>query len=649
MIALNLRVISQSIEVTSSLDLVAGSVGIYEAQFEFNEAWTGFSKTAVFQLNNTTDPTEMVIVDNACEIPHEALAYSGTMRVGVYGTSGTDVMPTVWTPTLIVHDGTIVGSIYIEPTESTYEQVMDMLAGLAGGASGKILAKHSYLNYDFEWVDDPSGGVQAVKYVEQELSEEDQAQARTNIGAAPAVVPDSTPGNVVVIGSNQNIVDSGKSFADIYDSAMIHKTASGSIVTIEDGADDVPIKQMTVQIEPVQAGSGDPSPSNVRAISGWTKSKIKRHRRNLLYGTSEGDAYHGITMTRNADGSYHVSGTPTSSITTRMGIKGSTPIQLPQGTYTVSVNSDFGGTGTSTYRMYYEYHVPNTETWSGTTLISGSTAKTIVTDAIRNFRLQIYQTTAIDITIKPQIEVGSVAHAFESYIIDCNTYEIEFPTEAGTVYGGELTIIEDGSGTLTVDKGIWIATTSNTSRSSDNLFTSSHIADMVNTASQSAAGILSNKFKSYTGSGADNRVYRYTDVIYMRPSTGYSSVSAFITAFDPIQVVYPLATPVVYQLTAPQVSTLLGLNNIWADTGDISVTYRADPTIASEEQAKAIKESIAYVQNDFTAVQPYVVNDLVYVGDTLYIVSSSIAQGATMTPNTNCAETTLNAVIKSLR
>ena len=63
----------------------------------------------------------------------------------------------------------------------------------------------------------------------------------------------------------------------------------------------------------------------------------------------------------------------------------------------------------------------------------------------------------------------------------------------------------------------------------------------------------------------------------------------------------------------------------------------------------AIKKSIAYVQNDFTAVQQYLVNDLVYVGDTLYIVTSAIAQGATMTPNTNCAETTLNTVIKSLR
>jgi hypothetical protein len=44
-----------------------------------------------------------------------------------------------------------------------------------------------------------------------------------------------------------------------------------------------------------------------------------------------------------------------------------------------------------------------------------------------------------------------------------------------------------------------------------------------------------------------------------------------------LQVVWKLATPVTYQLTQGQVKTLLGVNNIWADTGNIlSVDYPAD-------------------------------------------------------------------------
>lgn len=39
------------------------------------------------------------------------------------------------------------------------------------------------------------------------------------------------------------------------------------------------------------------------------------------------------------------------------------------------------------------------------------------------------------------------------------------------------------------------------------------------------------------------------------------------------QVCYKLATPLTVQLTAQQISTLKGQNNIWADTGDVAVTY----------------------------------------------------------------------------
>lgn len=55
---------------------------------------------------------------------------------------------------------------------------------------------------------------------------------------------------------------------------VIIDTASGAIASFDDGADDLPIKSLTVNIEPVQAGSGDPSPQNVRPISGWTGCNI---------------------------------------------------------------------------------------------------------------------------------------------------------------------------------------------------------------------------------------------------------------------------------------------------------------------------------------------------------------------------------------
>lgn len=52
------------------------------------------------------------------------------------------------------------------------------------------------------------------------------------------------------------------------------KGASGNIITITDGAENTPLKSAVVNIEPVQSGSGDPSPTNIRPISGWTQANV---------------------------------------------------------------------------------------------------------------------------------------------------------------------------------------------------------------------------------------------------------------------------------------------------------------------------------------------------------------------------------------
>ena len=46
-----------------------------------------------------------------------------------------------------------------------------------------------------------------------------------------------------------------------------------SIATFTDGS-DMPLKSLTATIEAVQEGSGDPSPENVRPISGWTGCEV---------------------------------------------------------------------------------------------------------------------------------------------------------------------------------------------------------------------------------------------------------------------------------------------------------------------------------------------------------------------------------------
>ena len=48
----------------------------------------------------------------------------------------------------------------------------------------------------------------------------------------------------------------------------------------------------------------------------------------------------------------------------------------------------------------------------------------------------------------------------------------------------------------------------------------------------------------------------------------------------PVQLVYELATPIEVDLTPnTEISTLYGTNNIFADCGDTTVSYYADPTL----------------------------------------------------------------------
>ena len=63
------------------------------------------------------------------------------------------------------------------------------------------------------------------------------------------------------------------------------------------------------------------------------------------------------------------------------------------------------------------------------------------------------------------------------------------------------------------------------------------------------------------------------DVYIYDPQKEAFSAADFKSAMSGVQLVYELATPQTYQLTPTEVTTLLGDNTIWADTGDVSVTY----------------------------------------------------------------------------
>lgn len=87
------------------------------------------------------------------------------------------------------------------------------------------------------------------------------------------------------------------------------------------------------------------------------------------------------------------------------------------------------------------------------------------------------------------------------------------------------------------------------------------------------------------GSGA------LTTLTFILPSTITSLAEANAWLVDnPTEFTYNLATPITIDLTPEQLTTLLGQNNVWSDSGDVDVTYRAD---IQKYITKVIAEAIA--------------------------------------------------------
>lgn len=166
-------------------------------------------------------------------------------------------------------------------------------------------------------------------------------------------------------------------------------------------------------------------------------------------------------------------------------------------------------------------------------------------------------------------------------------YTLTFPASAGTVYGGTVKVNSDGTGTLVVNRAIvdlgsltWVYNSNN------GKFASSDIATLVK--KPSSTSIKPEVFTSIGHTVLSPIVYNTANGylnITIDESNGnigihdpfYTNTSTFKTAMNDVQLCYELATPIMYDLSPVEVTTLLGINNIWAGTGNIlSLTYAKD-------------------------------------------------------------------------
>lgn len=336
------------------------------------------------------------------------------------------------------------------------------------------------------------------------------------------------------------------------------RSASGTIASFTDGAEDMPIVDGVFGIVATQEGTGDPSPSNPRAISGFTGMSIYRTGINLWDEVWEVGGIDGSTG----------QDVPAND---RIRSKNFIPVKGGMSYYCKTNSKTMGLRFYDYSKNYINY----------TTVIDGIVAIPSDVYFIRFIYLNT-TTYANDISINyPATDTSYHAYTGTSFPVD-------WTDEAGTVYGG---ILDVTTGVLSItdiitDMGelTWTKYTSYTYT----VFSSNLSSLDIVTGKSGDIDIKCDIYKpigalTLGGSGGfgnnphDLEVCQLTNgTQIMIQDANYTSAEDFTTAVDGHTLVIKLATPITYQLTPVEIKTLLGANNIWCDTGNSTVKFKAD-------------------------------------------------------------------------
>lgn len=398
-----------------------------------------------------------------------------------------------------------------------------------------------------------------------------------------------------VSGAAADAKATGDMARNFLEALMTETTTEANIASIDDGAGGLPLKQFVGNIQPTQAGSGDPSPDNVRAISGYTGVTVARTSKNLLPVTGNTTTSGGITYTYNDDGSVTATGTATGNVTTNYG-----HVTLPAGTYLLS-----GCTGGSTTK--YRIRLGN-GSYSGAVVAQNyddDTEFTLeeATDVYARIYVGVATGVNVNITFKPMVRRASATDStYEPYV--GATYPITFPTAAGTVYGGTLNVYSDGSGTLTVDHAYYSSTSvaaigtpttsANGNRAGFAIPNATIAADSADFLCSCGTGDLAVNGASSGWRVGTCALYKGTAQTFFRyifPTSITTGEAALQYLNDHnCEIVLPITNPTTYALSAVQVAQMLqGVNNVWMDAnGTVHVTYYANTAIYIDKRIAAI-------------------------------------------------------------
>jgi len=351
-------------------------------------------------------------------------------------------------------------------------------------------------------------------------------------------------------------------------------TASGAIANFDTDL-SLPLVDCKANIVASQQ-SGTPTPSSPLAISGYTgmnlsvvsDSDLAPYLKGIYEGKYDFVDLGSLTYVQNNTnqaGKYRF-GASVSPLPKRTSTSTDTPnilcngitTETPSRTYACNNGITIGNTDSALIYIYIEDYC----TYTPEQFKSAMSGKYLI------YELATPQTPTITPT-----QFNTLCTAFNA---TGTLYPVSWQTEAGTVYGGNLDLT---TGVLTVAHSVKLG--NELAWSEDDTSTPTHRVwtAVISGKAYGVSNTISSFFSQTTQSYANMPEYTLRGTgnsarIYVCDSD-YSTADAFKSGIATAQFVYPLATPVTYQLTPVQVQALLGVNNVFNDTnGDTEVKYK---------------------------------------------------------------------------
>lgn len=364
---------------------------------------------------------------------------------------------------------------------------------------------------------------------------------------------------------------------------QIEDTVSGAIVSITDGSAN-PIQSLTVSLSPIQEGSGDPSPDNIRPITGRDSVTVWRMGKNLFDKTT-------VTPTR------FVSADGTLAYSTNYAASDYIPVKAGVSMIVSGLTASSAAIKTAFYdreKAFISAVSQNKPTYSFTTPSGAEYARITVPNADLD--------TA-------QLEIGLTPSAYAPY--DGTSVTIQLGT---TVYGGTVDVtggkvrvtwvkwVEDGSRAPRQ----WPWKTDSAKNTYVAIFGALPTAITQDGSVSAARTAISSDRKNVDINSADERTDPNTFAVYRAASYSFmysfeGDAFATMTAAElqtylsehPIDVCYKIATPFDITLTPASLSTLRGDNTVWSDGDDVTMTYIADPKLYIDKKITAAVAALA--------------------------------------------------------